>query len=275
MGRRVAFMDYGPANGRLVLVCHALASGRTLPPELAEPLIGAGYRAIIPQRPGFGLTDPPSGDYLAAAVGDMAAIIDWLKRDTADIFARDIATAVVLAFAEAHPTRLGAVVLLNPEPFVRTRSAKQYAIPAAARLLQRHPESAEVFFEVLRRQTGTERLGALLRESFKAGAPSDAAGVRDPALLDWLVRDIQAMVARTVTGMVRERLIYASGWKPSAVTGGRWTVARCAELGAFTPEAWWQALPGARFESVPEGGLLLPMTHPRTVVRLLTERIEG
>ena len=269
-GRRVAFMDYGPSDGRLLFVCHALASGRTLPSNLVRPLRAAGFRPVVPQRPGFGLTDAPLGDYLPASADDMAAIVAALKHDSADVFARDIATASVMAFAEMHPRRLGRVVLLNPEPQLRSRKSRSYAIPAAARILQRHPELTATFFELLRRQTRTDRLAALLLETFKAGAPSDIAGLRDPDRLDWMVRDIQAMVARSVVGIVQERLVYAGGWSPPASVGGeRWTVACCVELGRREPEAWWNSLPNVRLEWIEHGGLLTPVTHPDTVLRLL------
>ena len=269
-GRRIAFIDYGPVSGRLVLVCHALASGRTLPPGLAARLKCAGFRPVVPQRPGFGLTDPPNGDYLAAAAGDMAAIVAALKRDSTDVFARDIATATLLTFAELYPERLDRVVLLNPEPQLRSSSSNSYAIPASARLLQRHPELTAPFFEVLRRQTRTDRLSALLVATFKAGAPSDIACLGDPECLTWMVHDIQAMVARSISGIVQERLAYASGWRPPPVVGGKsWTVARSLELSAIKPEAWWNALPNVRIEALELGGLLTPITHPETVVRLL------
>ncbi len=276
-GRRVAFMDYGPASGRLVFVLHALASGRTLPPNLARSLKAAGLRPVVPQRPGFGLTDAPSGDYLAAAADDMAAILNALKRDTADVFAKDIATASVLAFAERYPDRLDHTVLLNPERQTTPGHeraaglARRYAIPASARLLQRHPELARAFFELLRRQTRTDRLTALLLGSFKAGAPSDIEGLADVERLAWMVRDIQAMVARSITGIVQERMVYARGWRAPRNAGGRrWTIARSTELGQFEAEDWWNALPDSRFEALAAGGLLTPMTHPDAVVRLLT-----
>lgn len=271
-GRRVAFMDYGTTSGRLLVVCHALASGRTLPPSLAALLRCVGFRAVIPQRPGFGLTDPAVADYLSTCADDMAAILHALKREKADIFVRDIATAAVLTFAETYPDQVDRVVLLNPEPQLRRSSTgSSYAIPAVARLLQRHPELVAPFFELLRRQTGTDRLEALLLASFKSGAPSDFKGLQDPKCLDWMVRDIQAMVARSITGIVQERMVYAKGWSPPSRVGGRsWTVARCAELGTFTPEPWWSTLPNARFELIEPGGLQLAMTHPESVVRLLT-----
>lgn len=272
-GRRVAFIDYGPTQGRPLLLCHALASGRTLPPGLASKLRAAGFRPITPQRPGFGLTDPHGEDYLTTAANDMAAILDALKADMADVFARDIATAALLAFATAHPERIGRVVLLNPEA-PQHRHGRDYAITAAARLLTRHPEATVAFFEVLRRQMQTRRLAAMVVESFRNGAPSDGRVLQDPERLLWMVRDMQAMAALTAKGVISERLVYSTGWRPpTGIDASRWTIACCRELGDVRPGAWWETLPGARTEQIPEGGLLLPLSHPDTVVRLLAPSI--
>ncbi len=61
-GRRVAFWDYGPRGGKAVLVTHGTITGRTLPPAFVAALHRRGYRPIVPQRPGFGLTDIAAGD---------------------------------------------------------------------------------------------------------------------------------------------------------------------------------------------------------------------
>ncbi|HTX50056.1 MAG TPA: alpha/beta fold hydrolase, partial [Caulobacteraceae bacterium] len=271
-GRRVAFLDYGPASARPLMFCHALSSGRTLPPRLRATLREAGWRPIIPQRPGYGLTDPDRGDYLSTAAEDMAVILDALNLREADMFARDIAAAPAITFAERFPDRLRRALLLNPEgPTSPGRG--RYAITAAASLLRRHPEVTSVFFELLRRQLRTVRLSALVRQSFKGGAPSDVAALEDPDALAWIVSDIQALTARSVRGVVRERLSYSAGWRPPAVVGGRsWTVAHCAELGGDDERrSWWLGLPDVRFVTVEEGGLLLQLSHPEILTRLLAD----
>jgi len=271
-GRRVAFVDYGPKKGRPLLVFHALASGRTLSPRLAGMLQAAGFRPIIPQRPGFGLTDPQIGDYLSTAADDTVAVLDAVGADSADVFARDIATAALMALAERHPDRLGRVVLLNPEG-ARRPARTSYAISAVAALLQRHPEITGTFFEVLRRQTRTDRLAAIVQESFRNGAPSDQRVLRQPEALAWMVRDMQAMVAVTARGPISERLVYARGWcPPTGVVDDSWIIVTSRELGPAQPGAWWTAAGRAKLVEASNGGLLLAVSHPDDLVELLTSR---
>ena len=262
-GRRVAFLDYGPSGARPLLFCHALSSGRTLPPRLRLMLREAGFRPIIPQRPGYGLTDPDRGDYLAAAAEDMATILDALNLREADIFARDIAAAPALAFAERFPGRVGRGLMLNPEAPGNV-GRRRYPISAAASLLRRHPEVTSLFFELLRRQLRTDRLEVLVRQSFKGGAPSDVAALEDPQALAWIVSDIQALTARSASGVARERLAYSAGWRPPAVVGGRsWTVAHCAELERQRLAEVLDRLAGCAVrEPREQGGLLLQLSHP-------------
>jgi DNA-binding CsgD family transcriptional regulator/pimeloyl-ACP methyl ester carboxylesterase len=272
-GRRVAFIDHGPVGGRPVIFHHAFASGRSLPPRLCEALGVIGVRPIVPQRPGYGLTDRDRGDYLATAAEDVAAVLDALDLPVADIFARDIASAPTLAFASRFPDRLGAALLLNPEAPAHP-GRKRSPITAAAGLLKRYPELTDVFFELLRRQLRSDRLAVLVRQSFKGGAASDIAALEDPELLLWLVSDIQAMVARTAIGPVRERMVYLGGWSPPAVVGGRsWTVAQCAELGDEDWTKWWSALPGVNFRWIGEGGLLFALSHPEAFAALLQDAL--
>lgn len=70
-GRRLAFLDYGPASARPAIIFHGFVAGRSLPPRLAAALHARGLRPIVPQRPGFGLTGPAAGDYLATAAADL------------------------------------------------------------------------------------------------------------------------------------------------------------------------------------------------------------
>lgn len=113
-GRRVAFWDYGPRGGAPVLVTHGTITGRTLPPALVAALHRRGFRPIVPQRPGFGLTDLARGDYVETAGDDMAAILDTLRLKTTALLIRDDGVAAGLAFAQRHPARVSAGMLANP-----------------------------------------------------------------------------------------------------------------------------------------------------------------
>ena len=71
---RIAFADHGPVGGYPVLVFHTTTSGRAQSPHLLAALVQHGYRPVVIERPGYGLTDMADGhiwDATATDVGDV------------------------------------------------------------------------------------------------------------------------------------------------------------------------------------------------------------
>jgi DNA-binding CsgD family transcriptional regulator len=94
--RRIALLDYGPYDAAPLLVFHGAAAGRRLPEAFRAALAAAGLRAVVIQRPGFGLTDPAGADYVAAGAADIAAVIERLRLKSAHMLARDTGIPVAL-----------------------------------------------------------------------------------------------------------------------------------------------------------------------------------
>ncbi|MFZ5670938.1 MAG: hypothetical protein ACOY4K_15730 [Pseudomonadota bacterium] len=269
-GRRIAAWDYGPASGAPVLVGHGTISGRTLPPAFVAALHARGFRPIVPQRPGFGLTDPATGDYLASAAGDMAALLDALRLRSSHLLFRDDGAAAALAFAAGHPGRVRTGMLVNPRwPGFRVRSPGSI-MGSVTRAFLAWPEIVARFGEMLRRQTRSDLLAEMVRRA--AGhVAADRAVLARPGVLAGLVRDIQAMAARSSDGFAREQGLYARGWSPPAVEGpAPWLVVECAPLALPGIETAF-ALPDARFVELADAGLLFNHSHPEQIAALFAD----
>ena len=268
-GRRVAFTDYGPASGQPLIVGHGFTTGRLMPRPLLERLRAAGYRILIPQRPGFGLTDRARGDYLQTAAADLEAILDDIGAGAARLIARDGGVAPVLTFASSRPGRLDRPILLNPRPPLGVRRRTSTPMGAISGVLLSRPWLIEPFAEMLRRQTRADVLESVLRHSCSA-LELDRAIIEDPAVLGHLVRDAQGLIARSAGGFIDEQLAYAHGWSaPGQHPDGVWTVALS---GAFLGEADfapWVGLPNLRRVVIEGAGLLMAYSHADEVVALL------
>lgn len=266
--RRIALIDYGPYGGEPLLVFHGAAAGRRLPEAFRRGLIGAGLRPIVIQRPGFGLTDPAGADHLAVAAADVAAVAERLRLKRVSLLARDTGVPVALELARRHPARLDRVVLMNPHPPVDLSSDRGTLVTSVQRHLLRNRDLVVVFAELLRRQATTPMLARILAAGFRETAP-DAAALDDPTVREFLIRDIQALCARSVHGFAAEQAIYANGWTPPplAVARGRWTVAISTELpGRLDPV--WLGVEGLRTVEIPGAGILPQFTHPDALVAL-------
>ncbi|MFY8140030.1 MAG: alpha/beta fold hydrolase [Caulobacter sp.] len=273
--RRIALTDYGPRSGKPVVVMHGAATGRRLPPDLVRALQKHGYRPIVPQRPGFGLTDIARGDFLRQGSDDMARVLDALKIDKTKLLVRDASTPTGLKFAVEHPDRISAGIAVNPkwptDSFEYRVRLPQSMMGVIARSFRTSPQLVGLLAETLRRQTRTDLLEITMRQSL-AALPMDAATLEMPGVLDALVRDAQGMFARTSAGFAAEHRALTDGWRvPDGVGGERWTLAECAPLALSGVEEAWGGLPNVRFRLIPDAGMLVYFSHPQVIADLVAD----
>jgi pimeloyl-ACP methyl ester carboxylesterase/DNA-binding CsgD family transcriptional regulator len=266
--RRMAFLDYGPANASPAIIFHGFTAGRSLPPALATGLQKRGLRPIVPQRPGFGLTTAASQDYLTEAAADLEALVTALGARDIFLFARDGGTAAALTFAAAYPGRVARGVLLNPRaPGPLPAGHANKAVARMTRLILGQPHLIDGLGEFIRRRTRSDFLEAALDETL-AAIPSDRAALKDPRIRAQLIRDIQAQFAHTSAGYAAEHGIYARGWRPPTLTGGRWLIAQSAALGPGSRDIW-TALPSVSFHPLLGAGILAQFTHADALTELI------
>lgn len=269
-GRQVAYLDYGPSAGRPLFVGHGLFSGRSLPPAFVALLQGAGFRPLVQQRPGFGLSHAaPSGQYLATAADDTAAMLDALKRPQGDAIGRDCGAPSLLAFGARHPERLGHGMLLNARAPAEADYPHPMPMAGLSRLFLRRPDLLMPLSEALRRRLTYETVERAMTKVLYS--PSDLAAVRLPEVRDRLKADVMALIAQTSAGPIHEQAVYPDGWRvPDRVGGERWTIVTCDELEPRAPDPLWAGLPGVTYRRIPVGGFLTPFTHPEALVQLLS-----
>jgi DNA-binding CsgD family transcriptional regulator/pimeloyl-ACP methyl ester carboxylesterase len=257
--RQIAFVDYGPRSNEAVFVFHGYAAGRSLPAPFVKLLQAQGFRPVVPQRPGFGLTTPAKGDYLTAAADDLLTLAGELKAKDPVVLARDGSVTVALKFAQAYPGRIGRFILLNPRTPLSYRLDTYSVVDLFTRGLLGNPKLVEPVAELLRRHTDREMVETNLRRTCSF-AKADVALLEDHVVVEGLVRDIQALVARSAAGFAAEHAIFAAGWRPPPLETGRFTVLRSTGL-PQNPEQPWADLPGYRLELLPDAGFLPQFTH--------------
>lgn len=265
--RRIALIDYGPYDAEPLIVFHGAAAGRRLPERLRAALVARGLRPIVIQRPGFGLTDPADGDHLAAAAADMEAVAERLRLKSFHLLARDTGVPAALEFARTRPHRLGRVVLMNPPTPASMGPPRAAFMVSVQRHLLHNPNLVIAFAEFLRRQATSQLIERVLLRSLSE-LPTDRAAIQDPAVRDFLVRDIQALCARSVSGFAAEHAIYANGWRPSpGLTGDGWILAVSEQL-ASQHHTHWLPFPGLRRVELEGAGMLVQFTHPEAIAAL-------
>lgn len=268
-GRRVAFIDYGPGSGPLVVLTHGSTTGRTVPPPLLQAWRASGRRVVALQRPGFGLSQPAIGDYRETASADLLLLLDTLGAATAQMISRGSLSA--LEFLARHPDRFSRIVLVNPQPPRATTSAVKGPLDFATRLLLERPALIDPFARMLSRQNRSDLIAGLLRRA-ASEVEADRRVIDDPALLHHLVRDAQGLIGLGMAGFAAENRLLAGGWRPpAAVTGERVVVVQGGGLKNTPLPQAWPTLTRARFVVVPDAGWWVQFSHPEVLVRLLEE----
>jgi pimeloyl-ACP methyl ester carboxylesterase len=94
-----------------VLVCHGTSSN-CFSSAGTEPLVRAGFRVLIPSRPGYGRTPLGVGQSAAQAAGALAALLDCLQVQTCAVLAISGGGPTGVALAAMFPERVTRLVLM-------------------------------------------------------------------------------------------------------------------------------------------------------------------
>lgn len=131
---KVAFMDIAASkpNGKSVLLLHGKNFAGYYWKELIPFLTDIGYRVVIPDEPGFGLSAKPDLHYsfheLAALTG---AILDSLHIQKITLLGHSMGGMLALRFALLFPDRVDKMILEDPigledyKTFVPYRSIRE------------------------------------------------------------------------------------------------------------------------------------------------------
>ncbi len=124
-GRRMAFVEHGPAAGVPVLLLSGNPTWGFLYRDFFEPLAAAGYRAISPDWVGAGYSDHPRLDSaltFAHHIADLVALIDQLELRNYVVVGQDWGGPQGVGAALQRIERLSALVLMNTWLFTSTLS---------------------------------------------------------------------------------------------------------------------------------------------------------
>lgn len=207
-GRILGFAQYGDPAAPPVLHFHGYPSSRLEGGLIPVP----GVRLIVPDRPGYGLSDPQPGRTLLDWPKDVAALLDALHLDRVPAIGMSGGAPYAAACAYAIPDRIAATALVcgmappgfgweggSPAGFLMGLGRRPLALRLAAHAVRR----------VVRRGEAAALAGLLRR---RAGLPpSDRvllnADTRERVVMGW-----REAVRTGVDGPLSDALIYARHW---------------------------------------------------------------
>ena len=131
-GRRLAWSEFGAPSGRVLIHCHGTPSSRLEGLVLHHAALG-GVRVLVPDRPGFGRSDPQPGRSLTDWARDVAALADQLGIQRFAVSGISGGGPHALACAAQLGDRVSVVIPVNASPEVRHPLMRE--LPWRTRLL--------------------------------------------------------------------------------------------------------------------------------------------
>jgi DNA-binding CsgD family transcriptional regulator/pimeloyl-ACP methyl ester carboxylesterase len=262
--RLIAAADYGPRDGKPLMVFHAGLSHRWIRRNLCAAFLERGLRPLSYDRADCGLTDSAEGGHVFdTAAGDAARVLSALKIDRTALFASFGGAGPALAFAHWFPDRVDDAVLLMPR-LPQLEPNQPSGIQRIWRALGARPALAERFYERLRTGGGA-RFWLWFQAQVARTHARDRAAMKDPAYRDERIAELSAQAARSLSGSLALDAAYREGWtRPAHVGGRRWTViltGHAAYRDQPAAEESWGWLPNVRFIALPDAGRLATHTH--------------
>lgn len=128
-GRRMAFTEFGHADGFPVIACHGYPGTRTWCWD-ENATVRSGVRLITPDRPGYGRSDPRPGGTLSDWTGDLEALADALGLDQMSVVGISGGGPYAAACAALMPERLHAVALVSAPGVAKYNWAERPGVEA-------------------------------------------------------------------------------------------------------------------------------------------------
>ena len=116
-GIRVSYCVMGPENGAPVFLCHGNADCRICWSRVAPILANLGFRVIVPEKRGHGLSDRPEPekgyyDIKEELVEDVVALMDHLHIEKASFVGHSAGGYMISMLAVTYPERVKSVTLV-------------------------------------------------------------------------------------------------------------------------------------------------------------------
>ena len=221
---------------------------------------------IAVDRPGYGASEPVSGDEWASVAGcadDLAEVLQQLNNGPVGVAGWSAGGRVALALAARRPELVDRVVILAtpaPDEIVPWIPPEEKQALEALRDLppeEVHSRLTAQFAQMLPNDASPEDLFSLIGRS-----PADDGALALPGAADRLTLMLQAAFAQGATGLSADIAGYCLrpwGFEPADVQAKTLCLYGSQDpVAGFRHGAWWQKnLPQARLEMVPGAGHLL------------------
>ena len=167
-GRKLSYLDHKPVKHlsdsgspqeeeSILLLHNLMGSGFELPPGTEDLFVDNNIRIIIPERPGYGDSDPHPGRNHKDWCNDIIELLDTLKINKVKVVAHSIGGVYAMAMAEFIPQRVSKIAMVNAMPRIQDITNNDQPTPVLVTALIRSLKYAPFLIEpILRMAVGKD-----------------------------------------------------------------------------------------------------------------------
>lgn len=282
--RRVGWRRYGKKGGQPVLLLHGAYFGAGEYPQDREWASRHGLDVIVPERLGYGRTQPPGkGEQtLATQIEDCVAVLDALGLSRVRLASHDGGFIHALALANRHPERASNILAISPLAPFQDKDSLDY-LPRQHRVFMwaaRHAFwSVRLLIRlgmVQMRKLGPERW----MEAVFEGVPYDLEVLQAPSRRQGMLGTYGFNLNQVGKGYELDlELSMATDWAPLVQQVKVPVLGLMGGRNQTSPPGFVRGLqklnPAIALEEIPDAGQTLCLTHVELCFRLLAERTDG
>lgn len=212
-GRRLAWREYGRADGIPIVLFASSVSSSYLWYVEAEAAARLGIRLVVVERPGTGASTPDPDLTLESFARDFEFFAGALSLDRFLLLARSSGSPFALTVAARLGARVERVMLTAPRLGVPEGSGVKPLgmLGAFFNNLRRYPWLLDSTLYILRAKMSRPFMRPLVLKFFEQ-SPVDVALIRsEPQLQEAMIRSVMETVRHTYAGLLRESQLYLDG----------------------------------------------------------------
>jgi len=261
-GRRLAYAQYGPPEGRPVVACHGTPGSR-LEHAAVSALHEMGVRLIVVDRPGYGLSDFQPGRRLLDWPDDVVQLADELQLDRFSILGFSGGGPHAAACASSMSQRIDCLALISSMAPLDATGVAEAMLPANRALF----ELAASDYRQLEQQLSTiATTPEVLLDLLEGPAPAaDKAVFAKQDFRRMYTTSLAESVRQGITGLAYDMSLLAQPWgfDPAMITSrvylwqGEQDINAPAAMGRYLANT----IQGCNAHFIPDAGHYLMFSH--------------
>ena len=211
-GRTIGFAEYGKVEGYPLIFCHGTPGSRFGHYGLDQFSLASNIRLIVPERPGYGLSQPYEWTYRVSGwASDLKCLLAALSVERFSIIGFSNGGAYALATASAMPDQIESLTLISSTAPIENLPTLAGMRPQNLAMLNMVQNNIAMLRQQLSGMAKNPELAYLaLRDSYQ---DVDQQYLNNSHVNRLIRKDLNTALSAGINGLIDDLVAYAKPWE--------------------------------------------------------------